>query len=126
MSPEITEFAKLLIAHVRDMAISELDISLRPSANDPRTRRWRQDIKGEKMNKIQFEMIPDCVDCTLFHFLNAIDQGLLKISFTSKTGAVIDLTKHGESEMAGEFMGADGWRLEYSEERVNNDFEDLV
>jgi hypothetical protein len=48
--------------------------------------------------------MPDCVDDTLFCLLNAVDQGLLQISFRSSSGKMIDLVEGGESEMGGWYM----------------------
>ena len=54
------------------------------------------------------EIIPDCVDETLFYLLNAIDQGLLKLSFTTSSGKTVGLTEVGESEM-GRLVRGHGW-----------------
>lgn len=125
-APEVEEFARLLITHVRDMAVSELDMSLRPTANDAQAKRWRQKLQGKQAGELAVEMIPDCVDDTLFYLLNAIDQGFLKISFTASSGRTVDLTEAGESEMSGWYMATNGWRAAISKERFNDDFAGLV
>ncbi|CAN5831456.1 hypothetical protein BH11PLA1_BH11PLA1_01560 [soil metagenome] len=63
-------------------------------------------------------LIPDVVDDTIFHLLDAIDQGLLKMSMSSN-GKTVDLAAEGLGELAGWYMG-NGWRNEYSEERFTN------
>ena len=71
-------------------------------------------------------MIPDCVDETVFALLQAIDQGLLRITFTGANGEKIDLTEEGLGELSGWYMGSGGWRKMYSKERFNDDCSDLA
>ena len=123
-APEVEEFARLLIVHVRDLAVSGSDMSLDTDANGPTAKRWRQKMQTGEPKDLASEMIPDCVDNTLFYLLNAIDQGLLKISFTASSGKTIDLTEVGESEMSGWYMATDGWRHEYSKERFADDLKE--
>jgi len=115
--PEIEEFAKILVQQVRDAAIRDCDILLQPNAASPRARRWRQtgveSIKG---------FIPDIVDETVFCLLRAIDQGLLRVKFTSSNGREIDLTEEGLGELAGWYVGGGGWREMFAEERHVDDF----
>lgn len=125
-SAELEEFANLLVKHVRDMAVGGCDRSLSPDANDAMAQRWRQRIREGLAAELATEMIPDCVDDTLFYLLNAIDQGILKLSFTSSSGRTVDLGEAGESEMSGWYMATSGWRSAHSKERVNDDFKDLV
>jgi hypothetical protein len=125
-SPEVDEFAKLLITHVRDMAVAGCDMSLRTDSNDAMAERWREKMRTGKVGALASEMIPDCVDDTLFYLLNAIDQGLLRMSFTTRAGKTVDLTEVGESEMSGWYMATNGWRSAYSKERFNDDFADLA
>lgn len=70
-------------------------------------------------------IIPDIVDNTVFHLLDAIDNGLLRLVFTDSSGRVVDLMKNGLSEMAGWYMGTGGWRAQYSQERFIDDCADL-
>jgi hypothetical protein len=124
-APEVEEFAKLLIIHVRDMAISASDISLDPDANGPTAKRWREKMLSGESRDLAFEMIADCVDNAVFYLLNAIDQGLLRVSFTASSGKNVDLTEVGESEMSGWYMATDGWRDAYSKERFVDDLKDM-
>jgi hypothetical protein len=125
-APEVEEFARLLIAHVRDRAVAECDMALDANSSDVMALRWRQKLQTGGVGDFVAEIIPDCVDDTLFYLLNAIDQGLLKISFTAASGKTVDLTEIGESEMSGWYMATKGWRAAYSKERFNDDFADLV
>jgi hypothetical protein len=120
-TPEVEEFAKLLMTHVRDMAISTSDMSLDPDANGPTAKRWRLKMQAGQIQGLLSEMIPDCVDNALFYLLYAIDEGLLRISFTGSSGRTVDLTEAGESEMAGWYMATDGWRHAHSKERFVDD-----
>ena len=71
-------------------------------------------------------VIPDTVDETVFHLLRAIDQGLLKLSFTAANGKKVDLPTDGLGELAGWYMGSGGWRSLHSKERFVDDFSDLT
>lgn len=122
--PEIEEFARLLITHVRDEAISTCDRRLTPSANSVTAQRWRKSLSERSCEDFVREIIPDCVDETLSYLLHAIDDGLLSLSFTSSTGKRVDLTVDGESELAG-WLASNAWLPAYSQERFNDDFEDL-
>jgi len=65
------------------------------------------------------------VDETLFYLLQAIDQGVLRLSYTDESGQVVDLTEAGLGELSGWYMGSGGWRARYSQERFVDDFGDL-
>jgi hypothetical protein len=67
-------------------------------------------------------LIPDIVDDTVFQLLRALGQGLLKLSFTSSSGNIVDLAEDGLGELGGWYMGIPGWRSTYSEERFVDDF----
>jgi hypothetical protein len=122
-SPEIEEFAKILVQQIRDRAIQENDITLRPDCEALRARRWRQ--SGASLESIAMA-VPDIVDTALFHLLYAIDEGLLRIKFVSHSGREIDLTEEGGSELAGWYMGTDGWVCQYAKERYVDDVAQLA
>jgi hypothetical protein len=122
---EIEEFARLVIAHVRDMAISSCDSSLNANAVHAIAQRWRDKISHGDSADLVKTVVADCVDQTLFYLFHAIDEGLLRINFVASTGKVLDLTEDGESEMAGWYMGTEGWRAAYSKERFIDDFADI-
>ena len=123
-NPEIEEFAKLIIQQVRDSAIQNCGSHLRPEANDPVAKRWRELNKQGNLESIAKVLIPDIVDDTLWHFFFAIDQELLQLSFTASNGKKVDLPKEGFGELGGWYMG-DVWRERYSQERVVDDFSGL-
>jgi len=126
-SPEINEFAKTLVQQVRDAAIQSSDRVLRPDVKHIIAKRWRQAATGghAQLDPVATVLIPDIVDDTIFHLLHAIDQGMLKISFTASNGKVINLPEDGLSELAGWYMGGGGWRAMYSSERFVDDCADL-
>jgi hypothetical protein len=70
-------------------------------------------------------MIPDCIDDAVFYLLHAIDTGALRVSFRAANGTVVDLSSEGMGELAGWFMGSNGWRLRYSRQRFFDDCADL-
>ncbi len=120
--PEVEEFAELLIKCVRDKAIRSCDLLRDLDCNSADAKRLRERLESGQIDQFVAETITDCVDDTLFQFLNAVDQGILKLSYTSASGKTIDLTEDGLSEMSGWYMnGVDGWRNKYSKERFNKD-----
>lgn len=123
--PEIEEFAKLLI-EVRDRSIEGCDSNLEPETKGPVAERWRSQLGAGSPKDVALTVIPDCVDETLFYLLEAIDSGLLRISFTASNGNVIDLPSEGMAELAGWYMGSEGWRRAHSGQRFIDDFEDLA
>jgi len=125
MIPEVEEFAEMLIKWVRDEAIRSNDVALRPTTENPVAQRWRAAaIKGDP-TALARVIIPDVVDDTIFYLLQAIDEGLITLSYTSSTGRAVNLTKEGNSELAGWYMGSDAWRERYSHERFFDDLSDL-
>ncbi|GFO55462.1 hypothetical protein GMSM_24690 [Geomonas sp. Red276] len=123
---EIEEFAKKLVVEVRDAAIQSSDRELQPNAGSPVAIRWKESAIDGQIEAIAKTLIPDIVDDTIFYLLQAIDQGLLKLSFTDSNGKTIDLEKDGFGELSGWYMGSDGWRKMYSKERFVDDFADLT
>lgn len=122
---EIEEFAKILVQQVRDAAIKSCDGALRPNAAYPVAKRWKETAVDGTLKPIASVVVPDAVDETIFHLLRAIDQGLLKLSFTAANGKKVDLPADGLGELAGWYMGSGGWRALYSQERFADDFSDL-
>ena len=123
MSPEIEEFAKILVEKVRDAAIRSNDRRLK--AQHVIAKRWKEAAAGGSPETFAKVLIPDVVDDTVFYLLHAVDDGLLKLSFTASNGKTVDLSKDGLSELAGWYMGSDAWRAKYAKERFVDDFSDL-
>jgi hypothetical protein len=123
-TPEIEMFAKLLVRHVRDASVRACDMNLRPDVKHAVAARWQE--AGEDLNSIAKVLIPDIVDETVFHLLDAIDQGLIPLAYRDSDGKAVDLTKDGLGELAGWYMGSKGWRAEYSGQRFVDDFSDLA
>ena len=120
---DIEEFANLLMRHVRDRAIASCDLLRNPACNSVDAMRWRRHQQSGLTDDLLGEVIPDCVDTALFYLLNAIDEGVLQISFKGSSGRMVDLVATGESELAGwsTMGGKEGWRARFSEERFNDD-----
>jgi hypothetical protein len=122
MTPEIEEFAKILVEKVRDATIQGNDRTF--GEEHVIAKRWKEAaaVSPEAFAKV---LIPDIVDSAMFHLLHAIDDGLLKLSFTASNGKTVDLSTEGLSELAGWYMGSDAWRAKYARERFVDDFSDL-
>ncbi len=120
--PEIEEFAKTLMASVRDAAIRENDLVF--LAKDATATRWRDAAACRSHEEFAKAIIPEIVDSVLYYLLYAIDDGQLKLSYTASSGKIVDLAKDGESELAGWYIGCDAWRAKYAKERFVNDIND--
>jgi hypothetical protein len=116
----IEEFARLLVRHVRDATIQSCDTLLKPDCRSRTAERWRSTISDGDVHGSLNVIISDCVDETVFALLYAIDQGLLHLSFMSTHGKTVDLCEEGHSELAGWYIGSEGWRAMYSDERFYN------
>jgi len=123
--PEIEAFARIIVRHIRDAAIRSNDAALRDDVSHAVGRRWREAASKGDPKELARVLIPDIVDDTVFYLLNAIDQGILQLSFTAPNGKTAELHEDGRGELGGWYMGSDGWRASYSEERVVDDFSDL-
>lgn len=123
VTPEIEEFAKILIQKVRDAAIQSNDRTI--SEEHIVAKRWKEAAASGSPEAFAKVLIPDIVDDTMFYLLHAIDDGLLKLSFTASNGKTVDLFTEGLSELAGWYMGSDAWRAKYAKERFIDDFSDL-
>jgi hypothetical protein len=125
MSPEIEEFAKLLMERVRDASIQSNDRVLLPTAQHALAKRWARAARDQSPVDFARVLIPDVVDDTIFYLLQAIDDGSLRLAYTASNGTTVDLTQQGLSELAGWFAGSDGWREMYSKERFVDDLGDV-
>jgi hypothetical protein len=114
----IEELGELLVRHVRDVAIPSCDLQLTPQSDTPVARRWRQAALASGGAVPPQVLIPDCVDETILAFLRAIDQSLLRLSFTATSGETVDLREASGGELAGRYAG---WRAAHSKERFFDD-----
>jgi hypothetical protein len=121
-NPDIEEFAKALVQHVRDAAIRDCDALLRPDTRSPIARRWKGLAAPESDLRV---VIADAVDEAVFSVLRAIDQGLLRLKYVSSSGRDVDLNEDGLGELAGWYMGSGCWRAMFSAERFVDDVADL-
>jgi hypothetical protein len=125
MTPEIEEFAKILVEQVRDASIQSNDVALAPTGVSPVAKRWAKSAKEDRSVDFGRVLVPDIVDDTVFYLLHAIDEGLLRLSYVASNGNTVDLTLQGRSELAGWYIGSGGWREMYSKERFVDDCADL-
>jgi hypothetical protein len=121
----IDEFGRFLVQSVRDAAIQSCDRRLQPNADSLISRRWRDASTNSPADFVRV-LIPDIVDDALFYLLQAIDQGVLRISFRAVDGTEVDLVEDGLGELSGSYAGNPGWRNMYSGERFPDDFSDLL
>src|SRR5512145_1842073 len=98
-SPELEEFAKILVQEVRDAAVLSADSNLRSDVSHVIAKRWKEAGCSGDLEGIARVLIPDIVDETVSQLLRAIDQGLLPISFQATNEKTIDLCKDGLSEL---------------------------
>lgn len=127
MTPEIEEFARILVEKVRDAAIQSCDGNLRPGVANVIAKRWREAAGNGTPEAFAKMLIPDIVDSTISHLLGAIDQELFRLSFTASNGKSLDLTTVAQEsgELSGWYKGGGGWIEKYTKERFIDDFADL-
>ena len=79
-APEIEEFARKLIKSVRDSAIKSCDMNLRQDVRAAPAKRWRE-LGATDVAQAAEVLVPDSVDEAVFYVLNAIDQGILNLTY---------------------------------------------
>jgi len=115
---ELRSFAELLMRLVRDQAIDTCDALAAGRMGGYTGRRWHKLLgDDERGREAVHAVIPEIVDEVLFALLNALDQGDLPLAWRGEDGSYEDLSELGGSEMAGDFLGEDGWRDHYSSQR---------
>lgn len=123
--PSIEKFARLLVEFVRDEAISSSDVRIQSNAKSPSALRWKDAISTKDFDRLVSLVIQDTVDLTIFYLLEAIDNDHIRLSFEGEDGARVDLSKDGQGELSGWYIGSEGWIAKYSKERFIDDFKDL-
>ncbi len=105
------------MTHVRDVAIGSCDRLVQGSGGGPLGARWRDLLASSGAHDAAMALIPDIVDQTLFHLVDAIDNGTLPLAWSGEAGVEL-LQDAGFGEMAGSLaMGRGGWIEKYSSER---------
>lgn len=123
LKEEIIEFAKLLIQNVRDSSIKSGDVQLHTNnLNSPIAKRWHDAKINGEIEHLEEMIISDSIDNTIFYLLNAIDEGLLNLSFKASNGKEVNLSTDGLGELSGWYMGE--WRSKYTTERCFDDLAD--
>lgn len=125
-TPEIEEFAKILVEKIRDAAIRNCDRMLLPENNVAIAVRWRA-ASVDTPELFARMLISDAVDEAIANLLIAIDQEVMPLSFTSSNGKTVDLTEVARSsgDLSGWYGGSGGWCEKYTKERFIDDFADL-
>ena len=125
LTPEIEEFAKILVQQVRDAAIRSCDRDLQPDAQSSVARRWKEAARDGIPQELVKMVISDVVDETIANLLLTIDQELLPMSYTASNGNKVNLVEEGRGELSGWYGGSPGWRTLYTSERFADDYSDL-
>jgi hypothetical protein len=112
-SPEIEEFARLLVEQVRDPAIRGCDMNLRADTTYASAKRWKSLASTEFGDSPKDVVIPDAVDATIARLLIAIDGGM-RLLYVASDGKVVDLSDDGMGELSGWYSV---WRDKYSTQR---------
>jgi hypothetical protein len=125
-SPEIEEFGRILVEKVRDASIKSCDRRFQANATSPAAKRWKEAARKATPEEFAKLLIPDVVDHTMFCFLHAIDDSLLRLSYSASQGKVVDLNTEGQGELGGWWGGgSEGWLTIYAKERFVDDVADL-
>ena len=111
MRPEFNEFAKQMVELVRDRAIRESSI-------DPSDSAKAEGLDAEGVHGFDV-VIQDVVDVTIFSFLQAIDDGALRLEYITEGGFSLSLGEEGLGELSGYYMA--DWRAAFSTEAVSDD-----
>ena len=113
----MTEFAKLLVRHVRDKAIRSSDSQLyAKNLKAPTAKRWREVRETGNVDKYAEAIIADCIDNAIGCFLLALDEGIFNLSFKTSDGENVSLDELA-GEICGWYMGE--WREQYTSERIS-------
>lgn len=112
-------FARAIVA-IRDTAISSCGTAIAATTVGDVAERWRAALAGAEVESVRRSLIPDVVDSTIFALLNAIENDDLELFIRNPdSGAFLSLSDVGRWEMAGDYIGDDGWREAYSSHPVN-------
>ncbi len=126
MPSELDDFAERLVRVVRDRTILACDELARGNVGGPLGSRWKSATEVEACKVAILELIPDVVDQTLFHLLDAVDNAQLPLGWRRQDGSVDDLQAVGEGELGGWLMMGDGgWLDRFSTQRFFDPLADL-
>src|ERR1051326_2104167 len=117
-TPVVEEFARILVERVRDASIQNCDTIFHSPGSARIIQRWRA-ARARSAEELANVLIPDIVDETIANLLIAIDQELLRLSFSASDGSSVDLTDVAKSsgELSGWYGGPEGWRTKYTSQR---------
>lgn len=116
MDEATEEFGRKLVKFVRDDTLTSCDVIGRLGSNDPTTRRLH--AYDRKLIKDVLDiLLPEIVDDTIFHLLRSIDGEDIKLIYVTDGGAPCDLAEIAQGELAGYYLGEEGWAASYSRGR---------
>jgi hypothetical protein len=81
-SPEIEGFARILVEKARDASIRSCDRRFQANATSPAAERWKEMARSATPEEFAKLLLADIVDYAMSSVLYAVDDGLLKISFS--------------------------------------------
>lgn len=114
----IEQFGERLVQHCRDEAIWGCNLVLNSESESRQDKRWRTAAAAAGGLVPANMVIPDSVDPAVGNLLLAVDQELIRLSFTTEYGETVYLPEDGQGEMCGWYGGKGGWRAWYSKERI--------
>lgn len=115
----IEEMCKTVVQRVRDESIRNCDALLALQAASPIAKKWKTAISEGNTEKLADLLIADVVDAVLFCFMDALDNGLLDITYHASDDQSVRVTSHAKGELAGWYIGHDGLIARYSSERLS-------
>jgi hypothetical protein len=115
---DIEKFAKVLIS-ARDAAIISCITNLTTTRDYTVAQRWRSATEEDAHGGLKSTIIPDAIDSAIFALLTALENEEFEL-FVRDGRKYVSLAEAGDSEMAGEYIGDDGWRERFSTLVVNS------
>jgi hypothetical protein len=104
----IEEFAMVLVRQVRYSAAKSCTKQIRLGIGHV-GKRLKEVPLDASAQMFAEAVVADIVDETIFYILHAIDDGSLKLTYTTADGKSADLHEDGLSELAGWYAGDGGW-----------------
>jgi len=112
-------FAQTMMRSVRDRSIDEMDLFNSGRMEQSVPTLWSHVATTPEIREALTQLIPQIVDTAIYFFLDAIDNGELRLAVRSRSGDYLDLMELGHGGLAGWPMGGepDSWRARFSERR---------
>lgn len=117
---QLNELGAKIVQHVRDRSMQKLDAAFSSRARHAIARRFRAAAKGS-VDELVSTVVMECVDGVIAELFHAIDSGALNLRYVADDDQVFSLTEDGQGELAGWYIGQDGWRTKFSKTRFIDD-----